>query len=410
MTDPKKPLIQVPANVHSELLGYRDSIDKIDIEISRLLNERAKLVYEVGEFKRKNHMQIYDPKREKEIRLKIRSRTKPGNTLTATELEKFFMGLIDNCRFFEAVHVRKTEARLLFESASIDFNRTQKVMIMGFGLLGSSLFLSLRDFFPEWHFYIDDPHVNVSEFEDWKKENFYENISIASQDDFKSCTLFVLAAPIEENQQNLNKQIFPKNSLVFDLGSTKRTTHHVHSSLNHDFIFVGGHPLAGKEVTGFQNGDPTLFFNKTFCWTKYNEVSISNEMKNNFNIIAMAIGAIPIWVTPEEHDRILAWSSHLPQILSTALGCLSNEESLMEFSTLFPHFASEIIRIGGSQFSMWDSILKSNADSIHQSLNHLINKLQDISKDLDQSQKMEEYFKKANLNYQEFKSRKIPGL
>jgi prephenate dehydrogenase len=99
-----------------------------------------------------------------------------------------------------------------------------------------------------------------------------------------------------------------------------------------------------------------------------------------------AIGAEPAVISVEEHDRILAWSSHLPQILSTVLASLGLEQETRGYPLvrLSGTGFRDVLRLAGSPYSVWEGILESNADNIEHALGEFIEHLERVRTGLKQ--------------------------
>lgn len=405
-------VLKINATSTSPLEELRTKIDTVDTQLITLLEQRAELVFAVGDYKREKNLPIYDPGRETKIRHRVRSLVSDSGSLSANELESIFMALIERYRFFEGRHVQRTLATSLFADTHITFSRAQRVVLWGFGLLGSSFYLALNEILPHWQFDVVDPFVDVAAFSEWKATHAVTNIRIIQKEDLDDQVIYVLGASVETNAQHLDKYAFPEDSFVIDLGSTKDEMTSIlkkrQERNDSSFVYVGGHPLAGKETSGFQNGDAMLFYNKTFCWIAPDTQPINRKVKSTCDTLALCLGAKPFWTTSLEHDTALSWTSHLPQLISSVLAsCLSDKKFNSE-PHFYPGVVSELLRISGSPFSIWKSILSSNRKQLLSALSEFIQKLTALHHHLesqpDNSNQCEELFKKSNDFYKTFKT------
>lgn len=394
----------------SEIQNLEDlrlKIDKVDKELVALLEQRASLVFSVGDYKRKHQLPVYDPERERKIKNKIRHLISSTGPLSAKEMESLFMTLIEQFRFFESAHMQKDKVETEFQHAHLDFSKSQNVLMWGFGLLGASFYLALNKSFPHWDFRVVDPYLNVDEFLAWKVEHQLTNIDLIHSQQMGNADIYVLAGPVDRNLQHLTEFNFPEKSLVFDLGSTKKIMTEVFQKrqlqTKNSFIYIGGHPLAGRESSGFKNGDPLLFYNKTFCWVTSTSQVVKPSIKSTFDILASCLGAKPFWMEADEHDEALAWTSHLPQILSgTLAGCFA-EKSFSLKAEIFPGVIRELLRISGSNFTMWQSIIETNQPQLQKVISEVIEKLKQVQQDLKTRSGSEKFFYQANDFYKKFK-------
>jgi len=392
----------------------RGQIDQVDAVLADLLKQRADLVFKVGEYKRENQLPIYDPTREEAIRKKVRGFASSNSPLSAGEMESLFMALIERFRFFEGCHVQRSIAASLTPDTHLNFQKPQRVVLWGFGLMGSSFYLALNELLQHWEFVVIDPHLKEAEFQKWKSENRLTNIHLHSSKDAGVGNIYVLGSTVEINAQHLGEHAFPEGALVIDLGSTKRVMMEIYEKRQSrnaaPFIYIGGHPLAGKESSGFQNGDAMLFYNKVFCWMSPENQQLDRNVKKTCEVLALCLGAKPFWTTSAEHDNALAWTSHLPQVLSTLIAVCISKKKFSENSELFPGVISDLLRISGSPLSMWRSILTTNKSALQDTLGELIQELlkfhMHLQNDTEDSGSCEELFQKSNDFYTKFKNNK----
>jgi prephenate dehydrogenase len=159
------------------------------------------------------------------------------------------------------------------------------------------------------------------------------------------------------------------DTLVTDAGSTKSLICAAASRFLPAEQFLGGHPMAGKESRGAASADGGLFRGRTWVLTR--------ESTHPFVDWVRKIGAHILVMGPEEHDRTVALTSHLPQLLATALGCtvgagLERDEQLRAGG---PGLI-DMTRLALSPFDMWSDILATNADRVDGALAALIERLE----------------------------------
>ncbi len=157
---------------------------------------------------------------------------------------------------------------------------------------------------------------------------------------------------------------FREHCLVTDAGSTKvEITATARRHVRHA-QFLGGHPLAGKEKRGALEAEAGLFRGRTYVLT--------GEPPAEFLRWLKAIGAVLIVMTPEEHDRIVAVTSHLPQLISTALAA---EAGSVDMRISGPGLA-DMLRLSGSAWEIWEDILRTNTGPIAAALDCYIARLE----------------------------------
>jgi prephenate dehydrogenase len=140
-------------------------------------------------------------------------------------------------------------------------------------------------------------------------------------------------------------------AMVTDAGSTKRAICRAAEGIAR---FTGGHPMAGKELRGVEHSDPDLFRARPWIFTSQPPAPLQEWVER--------IGARIIICTPEEHDRAVAWTSHLPQLLSTTLAACLNQRSALSFAA-GPGLDS-MTRLAASGWEIWRDIFATNGDNI----------------------------------------------
>jgi prephenate dehydrogenase len=190
-------------------------------------------------------------------------------------------------------------------------------------------------------------------------------------------------------------------ALVTDAGSTKaRIVEQARRSIRRG-QFLGGHPMAGKETRGAAEAEADLFAGRTYALTPADPAEVETPAAREFLGWLRAIGAVPVVLDPDEHDRIVAYTSHLPQLLSTALAALLAQRLAApeDLGIAGPGLA-DMTRLAASPYEVWGDILGTNREAIEQSLEALISRLERLRALLGEASAAEE-FRLAN----EFASR-----
>lgn len=148
----------------------------------------------------------------------------------------------------------------------------------------------------------------------------------------------------------------PSGALLLDTGSVKQPIVAAMQVLSGAERAVGGHPLAGSHRAGPAAATPDLFHDQPFVLCPSNRTT--GETLGRAASIAREIGAVPRILSALEHDRSVAVTSHLPQILSSLLGALPADRGLAG-----PGYR-DMTRLAGSSAAMWSDILLSNRDEV----------------------------------------------
>lgn len=173
--------------------------------------------------------------------------------------------------------------------------------------------------------------------------------------------------------------------IITDVGSTKGIiTGHV-EKLPYRLCFIGGHPMAGTEKSGYANSLPHLFENAYYILTPTGGATERSVRK--LSSLVEAVGAIPVVMTPEEHDMAVAGISHLPHVLAAALvntvKDIDNDTGMLK--TLSAGGFRDITRIASSSPGLWENIVMSNRDRLLEVLKQFGRKLSDFAGYLESS-------------------------
>lgn len=189
-----------------------------------------------------------------------------------------------------------------------------------------------------------------------------------------TCDLLFLSQPISgilETLRKLDPMVKP-DGLVTDAGSTKQViVEEARRSLRR-CAFVGGHPMAGKELRGVAAADAELFRGRPWVLT--------SVIDHPFRNWIAAFGAREIILDPVRHDRLVAWGSHLPQLASTALASVLHERAADAASVAGPGLM-DTTRLAMSSFDLWRDILETNEMEVATALDAYIEKLRALKSD-----------------------------
>ncbi|MGE5325205.1 MAG: prephenate dehydrogenase/arogenate dehydrogenase family protein [Actinomycetota bacterium] len=214
--------------------------------------------------------------------------------------------------------------------------------------------------------------------------------------------LIVLATPVGAII-DLIERIGPlasPNALITDVGSTKKEIVDRARSVfgeNATWRFIGGHPMAGKEHSGLENAESRLFTNAVWLLAPQAGQEIDKGKIKEYRDLLEGIGARIIRMEPDRHDRLCAWISHLPQMISTALAGALVEEfgANPDVHAIGGRALREMTRIASSPYSMWRDIAYTNATNIDHALHQLEQRLAHIRENL-KSPALREEFERGN--------------
>lgn len=210
--------------------------------------------------------------------------------------------------------------------------------------------------------------------------------------------LILLAAPVSAIIDLIAKlaPTLPEGTLLTDVGSTKSaimTRAGAAFGKNLAARFLGGHPMAGKEQCGLEFADADLFQGATWFVTPSEDQNIHDGLRGEYLAWIEKIGARIVAMEAAEHDELVAWISHVPQMISTALAATLVDEYGADAPLLETagRALREMTRVSSSPYSMWRDVALSNKDNIRAALLKLEQRLAHIRENLDTRQLADEF-------------------
>lgn len=270
---------------------------------------------------------------------------------------------------------------------------------IGLGLIGGSIARALKHSDPAIKIIAYDVHPESLLLAE--KEGVADVIAEAVDETFSSCDYLFLCAPVQKNDNNLSavKEIMKTDCLLTDVGSVKTSIHEAVQAAGLASHFIGGHPMAGSERTGFANSKASLLENAYYILTP--TPSVPAEKLDAYRGLVTAMGAIPLVLDYRKHDYVTAAISHLPHVIAAALVNLirdsDSEEGIMKMVAAGGF--KDITRIASSSAAMWQQICLSNRENISALLSDYIRALTAFQAKLDKCDK--------NALYDEFDSARV---
>src|ERR1700693_1804234 len=200
----------------------------------------------------------------------------------------------------------------------------------------------------------------------------------------QAADLIYLSQPILrilEILPDLNQWVQPQ-AMITDAGSTKSTIVAKARSVISRCQFLGGHPMAGSEPRGGEAAGASLFEGRPYVLTPQSQSELETPNAREFLDWIARIGAFLVVLDAQEHDRTVAYTSHLPQLASTALAALLNGREELQ-SRVFGPALVDSTRLALSSFDVWGDILATNRVPIEEALRAYIAKLEEFRQSLD---------------------------
>jgi prephenate dehydrogenase len=301
-----------------------------------------------------------------------------------------------------------------------------RVTIFGTGLIGGSFALALRKYTKEMHISgWDRPDVvREAQTRGAVDEAFSGELAAA----LPNADLIYIALPIAATVDLLPEiaRHAPPHALVTDACSTKVRIAQAAAELFPEEkgpLFLGGHPMAGRELSGIAHADAALFRENTYALignsekpvaaglqagpsSPANESAASHDPRiSAFVKILEKIGARPLWLGAQQHDYAVGLASHLPQLAAVALaGFLYDrlDENGLPITLAGPGLRDSL-RLAGSPYSTWRDIVLTNQEVLSAALDLFARRLDELREKLA-SRELEADFDAANELYKLLRS------
>ena len=353
---------------------WRAEINAIDDELLTLLNRRARLVSEIGLVKKRKRAPLCDPDREQEVLTRVcESSERP---LNEEGIKKIFKTIIDESRRIQFIkNVPKS-------GSPIPRPKWNRVTIVGCGLVGASFALALKRSGTCRRIAGSDTNAEV--LQEALRRGIIDEVDSSFADGaISQSDLIYLAMPVGGILGFLRERgpQIKFSALVTDAGSTKvEICRAAREHLPHGVVFVGGHPIAGSQHLGLSYSTAELFRDAPYVLVNDRQ---ETDQFRVFEETLKAIGARVKLMTPDAHDRALAFISHLPQLLSSTLAAtLGSEADADSLVAVSGSGFRDMTRLAESSWSMWRDILESNHGQIAAAVDVFAQKLDIVRAEL----------------------------
>ena len=257
-----------------------------------------------------------------------------------------------------------------------------KISIIGCGLIGSSILKNINDNQISKSVTVYDKSKSVIDV--IRKERLCDNISKDVKSAVKDADLVILSVPLSSYKEILleGKDHFKDNTIITDTGSVKKEINTIFENLNLKNIFwVASHPIAGTEESGPRAGFKELFKDRwtIICENEKTKKDQLEKLKKFWEFLGSRVKTMNI----EDHDNILALTSHLPHVIAynivrTAIGTDNKyRDSIIKYSA---GGLRDFTRIASSDPIMWRDIFIDNSTNILKTIDEFSNNLKDFRK------------------------------
>ncbi len=268
---------------------------------------------------------------------------------------------------------------------------------IGLGLIGGSIAKTLKRVAPQIKLYATSGHLST--ITQAFQEGIIENDCLLPLETLAQMDFIFLCTPVQQNLSYLKqlKPLLSSNTILTDVGSVKGDIHRAVAKLNLEDHFIGGHPMAGSEKTGFANATAYLLENAYYVITPTAKTSPENIER--YRKLVLLLDAIPLILDDHAHDFATASISHLPHMLAYSLVNLVKEidDPKQTMKTIAAGGFRDMTRIAASSPVMWQDICLSNKENLLQLLDLYSGQLQKVKAAIasEDKDKMYAYFSDA---------------
>lgn len=292
----------------------------------------------------------------------------------------------------------------------------KKITVIGLGLIGGSLALSLKNTGEDFiitGYDIEGEAMNIAKY-----RNIIDVVAVDYKEAVTDADLIIIATPISKIIEVVEhiKDYLKKGAIITDVGSAKeKIVKRVSEILPEEVFFIGGHPMAGSENEGVLSATPELFRNTFYILTP-TDTTITEPLVTLHSLFTK-IGAKVISINPKEHDENVALISHLPHILSTNLVDMIDDKQ-KKMKNLFKLCAGgfrDMTRIAAANIKMWLDISLENKDELIKSIDDYIKYLIKFKSNLkkENSESIKKHYikaQKARINLPKYIEKDISKL
>ncbi len=260
-----------------------------------------------------------------------------------------------------------------------------KAGFIGLGLIGGSIAKAIRQYYPDFEIVAFDKSREALALA--TQESVIDVAAASIDDNFRQCSYIFLCAPVACNAAYLKqiKEYLHEDCILTDVGSVKTNIHIEVKKLGIEEYFIGGHPMAGSEKSGYANSKAMLIENAYYVLTP--SALVSKEKVEKYEAFIESLKALPVILDYEKHDYVTGTISHLPHIIASSLVNFVRDTDTKDelMKNLAAGGFKDITRIASSSPTMWQHICLKNRENISEILEGFIDMLMKIKGLVDAS-------------------------
>ncbi len=248
--------------------------------------------------------------------------------------------------------------------------KLMKIGVVGYGLIGGSLGLAIKKYTSHTVLAFEQS----GEVRNYIKKNLLaDEVCEPDSEKLSECDIVFIGLYPQKTVEfiNENKDKFKENAIICDLCGVKK---YILDNIPEGLRFIGAHPMAGKEVNGIENADCDLFSNASFLIT-INDFT-DKEALDIIKTIAEKIGFSQIVeTTPENHDKMITFTSQLPHILSVAYVM---QDAFKKCDGFYAGSFKDMARVAKINPVLWEELFKINKGVLSEQIDEYIGVLSEI--------------------------------
>ena len=256
--------------------------------------------------------------------------------------------------------------------------KLKTIGFIGLGLIGGSIARRIKQVHPDT---IIMAYMRTrSTLEEAKADGIVDIILDGVDETLRTCDMIILCTPVSFNESYLKaiRPFIKPGCIVTDVGSTKTAIHETVIALDMEDCFVGGHPMAGSERTGYACSKASLLENAYYVITP--TAKTTQDKLETMIQFAADQAAIPLVLDYKNHDYAVAAISHVPHVIASSLVNLVAKSDFPDgtMKKIAAGGFKDITRIASSSPEMWEQICSANSENILSVLDEYINSLIEI--------------------------------
>lgn len=281
------------------------------------------------------------------------------------------------------------------------------VAVIGLGLIGGSMAKRIRASLPDTTLYaLDTPEILTQATADGVVDKPLAGLTDPM---LLEADLILLGTHLAQSYAILATlaQTASRPIQVMDLGSAKGPICQLADTLPDTLGFIGGHPLAGREVSGYANSLDNLFWGKRFLLTPCQKTP--PDFQAQVTAWLIDLGMSPAVIAHDTHDRLMSLVSHFPQFYAVALANLLQENDPEEALHFLGGGIDDQMRLMASPYEMWRDVFQDNRTNLGRILDQFIGMLTEMRNALA-TDDMQPWFENSHRIYGMYQQNKPSGI